>query len=104
MTTVGYGDISPETGGGKAAAIVLMLAGITVFGAITANLAAWFTRSREEADQADLGRRVQELTAAVERLTAQVGKNGSSERPLQQRSGSGEPVEGESHDGRASGE
>ncbi|MCY3910466.1 MAG: potassium channel family protein [bacterium] len=39
-----YGDISPETGGGKAVAIVLMLSGIAVFGVITANLAAWFTR------------------------------------------------------------
>ena len=72
MTTVGYGDISPTTGGGKAVAIVLMLAGITVFGVITANLAAWFTRSKEEADKDDLARQVKELTAAVERLTEQI--------------------------------
>ncbi|MCY3888874.1 MAG: ion transporter [bacterium] len=103
MTTVGYGDISPQTGGGKAVAIILMLAGITVFGVITANLAAWFTRSKEQANQADLGRQVQELTAAVERLTAQVERNDRSERSLQQREPqSGELVEGESHDGRAS--
>lgn len=72
MTTVGYGDISPGTGGGKAVAIVLMLAGITVFGVITANLAAWFTRSKEESEKDDLARRVSELTAAVERLTVQI--------------------------------
>ena len=72
MTTVGYGDISPQTGGGKAVAIVLMLAGITVFGVITANLAAWFTASKEEADKDDLARQVKELTEAVERLTAQI--------------------------------
>ena len=72
MTTVGYGDISPETGGGKAVAILVMLAGITVFGVITANLAAWFTRSKEEAGKDDLARQVSELTAAIERLTAQI--------------------------------
>lgn len=77
MTTVGYGDISPETGGGKAVAIVLMLAGITVFGVITANLAAWFTRSKEEAEEDDLTRQVQELTAAVDRLTARIEDLGS---------------------------
>jgi len=82
MTTVGYGDISPETGGGKAVAIVLMLAGITVFGVITANLAAWFTRSKEEAAKDDLVRQVQELTAAVERLTAHVGEAASKGEPV----------------------
>ncbi len=72
MTTVGYGDISPTTGGGKAVAIVLMLAGITVFGVITANLAAWFTANKEEADTEDLTEQISELTAAVERLSAQL--------------------------------
>lgn len=75
MTTVGYGDISPETGGGKAAAIIVMLAGITVFGVITANLAAWFTTSKDEAENDDLARQVKELTEAVERLTAQAEGN-----------------------------
>ncbi|WP_419923940.1 potassium channel family protein [Candidatus Poriferisocius sp.] len=72
MTTVGYGDISPTTGGGKAVAIILMLAGITVLGVITANLAAWFTRSKEETEQDDLARQISELTSAVERLRAQM--------------------------------
>ena len=72
MTTVGYGEISPETSGGKAVAIILMLAGITVFGVITANLAAWFTRSKEEAQTDDLARQVKELTAVVERLIVEV--------------------------------
>jgi len=72
MTTVGYGDISPVTGGGKAAATLLMLAGITVFGVITANMAAWFTRSKEEAENDDLARQVEELTAAVERLVERI--------------------------------
>lgn len=81
MTTVGYGDISPETSGGKAVAIVLMFAGITVFGVITANLAAWFTRSKEEAETGDLARQVSELTAAVERLATHIEGDGNKEDP-----------------------
>jgi len=72
MTTVGYGDISPETGGGKAAAIAVMLAGITIFGIITANLAAWFTESKKEAEEDILAQQVNELTAAVEKLNKQI--------------------------------
>lgn len=79
MTTVGYGDISPETGGGKAVAVVLMLAGITVFGVIAANLAAWFTKSTEAAEKDELARQVSELTAAVERLTEQIGGDDEQE-------------------------
>ena len=93
MTTVGYGDISPETGGGRAVAVVLMLAGITVFGVITANLAAWFTRSKEEADKDDLTRQVSELTAAVERLAAQLEWNNRSEFPDHQATGSDETIQ-----------
>ena len=36
MTTVGYGDISPQTAEGRLAAVVLMVLGITLFGMITA--------------------------------------------------------------------
>ncbi len=82
MTTVGYGDISPETGSGKAIAVVVMLAGITVFGVVTANLAAWFTRSKEEAEKDDLARQVSELATVVERLTAQIEESISGDNPI----------------------
>ncbi|MCY4272528.1 MAG: potassium channel family protein, partial [bacterium] len=72
MTTVGYGDILPVTGTGKAAAIVLMLAGITIFGFITANLAAWFTKSKTEAEEHNLAQQVNKLSVAVEKLSGQI--------------------------------
>ncbi len=81
MTTVGYGDISPQTGGGKTAAIVLMLAGITIFGFITANLAAWFTRSRTETEEHNLAQQVAELTAAVEKLNRQIEAPKAEDEP-----------------------
>jgi voltage-gated potassium channel len=45
VTTVGYGDLYPVTNGGRAAAILLMLAGIALMGIVTAAVAAWFVRS-----------------------------------------------------------
>ncbi len=81
MTTVGYGDVSPVTSGGRVSAVVLMVAGITVFGIITANLAAHFSSAKDEPENEkqveQLVERVGELTAAVERLTAQIEEGGA---------------------------
>ena len=38
ITTVGYGDFSPITAGGRTVALILMLGGVGIFSAITANL------------------------------------------------------------------
>lgn len=45
VTTVGYGDMTPVTVGGRAVAIALMVGGIGVFGGLAANLAAFFIKS-----------------------------------------------------------
>lgn len=41
VTTVGYGDRFPVTGEGRAVAVVLMVVGIGLVGAVTASVAAW---------------------------------------------------------------
>jgi voltage-gated potassium channel len=46
-TTVGYGDISPVTPGGRIMATILMLTGIGMLGALTANFANHWTESQE---------------------------------------------------------
>lgn len=50
-TTVGYGDISPETGLGRIIAIVLMIVGIGIIGAITGSVATYFTSNKEEEEE-----------------------------------------------------
>lgn len=45
VTTVGYGDVTPVTPLGRAAAFVLMVGGITFFSAITANVAAFLVKT-----------------------------------------------------------
>ncbi|WP_156722529.1 potassium channel family protein [Streptomyces apocyni] len=67
MTTVGYGDMAPTTGLGRALAVGLMLSGIALLGVVTANIAAWFI-SRFEKDDAQERRQ----TAAIEELTHEV--------------------------------
>ncbi|WP_026688805.1 potassium channel family protein [Alteribacter aurantiacus] len=47
-TTVGYGDISPETGIGRAVAVVLMFVGIGLIGMTTGAIATFFIKGEEE--------------------------------------------------------
>lgn len=42
VTTVGYGDVVPITTGGRVVAVLLMVIGITLFGVLTAGVAAYF--------------------------------------------------------------
>ena len=46
MTTVGYGDISPASLGGRMVATVVMLSGIGVLGLVTATIASIFIENR----------------------------------------------------------
>ena len=52
-TTVGYGDLSPVTMGGRIAGVVLMLGSIGVVSFITANVAAFFVEGDQEPALAD---------------------------------------------------
>ncbi len=58
-TTVGYGDMVPTTAIGRIAGVVLMLGGIGLLGAVTANLASFLVRNRNE--EAALERLIQEV-------------------------------------------
>lgn len=47
-TTVGYGDISPETGLGRIIAIILMLFGIGLIGMVTGSVATYFIKDKKQ--------------------------------------------------------
>ena len=48
ITTVGYGDTFPKSAAGRGVGAFLMVAGITFFGLLTANIAAFFVETNEE--------------------------------------------------------
>jgi voltage-gated potassium channel len=71
ITTVGYGDRYPVTTEGRVVAALLMMAGVGLFGTLSATLAAWFLRPKDEATNAELAELRAEIAAlreAVERL------------------------------------
>jgi len=67
ITTVGYGDVVPETLVGRIIGSLLMIVGIGVFGVLTANVAAWFIESDDDAQQQIL-QELKSLRSEVESL------------------------------------
>ncbi|MDE0368715.1 MAG: ion channel [bacterium] len=68
LTTVGYGDLTPATPGGRATAAVLMVTSIGVVSFITANIAAFFIEEDEASDLADEVRSLHQRLDRIEEL------------------------------------
>jgi voltage-gated potassium channel len=72
VTTVGYGDVFPESAAGRGVAVVLMITGIGFLTVFTATIASIFvTRLSHEirrSEQAELERRWGELEAQLDRI------------------------------------
>ena len=51
VTTVGYGDITPMSFGGKIFGIILMIVGVGFFSLLTATLSSWFMRGMESEEE-----------------------------------------------------
>ncbi|MDX1953047.1 MAG: ion transporter [Verrucomicrobiota bacterium] len=68
ITTVGYGDRYPVTTEGRIIAMILMMAGVGLFGSYTALVAALFTGHIEEPEEQDL----KEIKKELELLRAEV--------------------------------
>jgi voltage-gated potassium channel len=67
VTTVGYGDVVPETAGGRIIGVIVMMFGVAAVSVITALVTAVFITYHEER----IGRsaaRHEELRAALERI------------------------------------
>jgi voltage-gated potassium channel len=76
ITTVGYGEYYPVTTEGRVVAAILMTAGVGLFGAFSAALAAWFLVPENEATDAELTKmreELQRLRDVVEKLADRFG-------------------------------
>jgi voltage-gated potassium channel len=67
-TTVGYGDIAPQTVAGRLVGVVLMLLGIGIVGTLAASIAAYFVDADDEAEVKELRERLSQLEEVRERL------------------------------------
>ncbi|MDX8392007.1 MAG: ion channel [Mariprofundaceae bacterium] len=65
LTTVGYGDMVPITGGGRMVAVFTMLFGIAVYSLVIANLTAFVEAYRQKSD--DESGEIREASAATEK-------------------------------------
>lgn len=77
-TTVGYGDVSPTTGSGKAAAVLLMFLGIGFIGMLTSSLTNFFDTSTDndlEKELAELKQQNKKLEDHLSRLEKLVKEN-----------------------------
>lgn len=66
VTTVGYGDVIPESNAGRAVAVVVMLVGIAFFSILTAAIAATFVKQDERPDE--LRARLDEIAGRLEQI------------------------------------
>ncbi|MGH2351006.1 MAG: potassium channel family protein [Chloroflexota bacterium] len=80
ITTVGYGDVYPKTPTGRGIAVFLMLLGISLFGLLTARIAAFFVEEGEDDDQdkeqegEHQARTLEAILARLERIEARLGE------------------------------
>ncbi len=92
VSTVGYGDRYPVTPAGRAIAAVLMIVGVSLFGVITASVAAYFVR---HVKQAPGDATEQEMADRLERveamLSALVARDAAAAPPTEGRAGHGRP-------------
>ncbi|MCX7543096.1 ion channel [Corynebacterium sp. P5848] len=81
VTTVGYGDITPVTTGGRYIGIAVMLGGIAVAGVVTATFASWLVQQVEDEDTAALqdqqqavNREIKGMRREVDQLRGQISR------------------------------
>lgn len=83
ITTVGYGDRYPVTTEGRLMAVILMCAGVGLFGVFSGFLAAWFIAPEESAvdrELAQLRNEVRALRHAVEAGAERPDRDAAAER------------------------
>jgi voltage-gated potassium channel len=78
VTTVGYGDKTPITPVGRGIAVVLMLAGIGLFGVLAATLASYFIRQE---GRTDVEPKIDEVIRRLDRIEQQLSSGSMPDQP-----------------------
>ena len=81
VTTVGYGDVVPESTGGRLVATMLMLTGLGLIPTLTSVVVATLVGKRTHAQQEQLDRQGQEHAEALARIEARLDKLSGGKAP-----------------------
>ncbi|WP_143139320.1 potassium channel family protein, partial [Alkalibacterium sp. 20] len=73
-TTVGYGDIVPYTNIGRLIAVVLMLTGIGIFGALTSTITSFFMNNNDDKIE-NQNMEIKELNIKITQLLEKMDRN-----------------------------
>ena len=73
ITTVGYGDRYPTTTEGRMVAVLLMSAGVGLFGTFSGFLASWFSGEDEDATTKEIAALRAEIARLSQQLTEKAG-------------------------------
>jgi voltage-gated potassium channel len=74
VTTVGYGDVVPESPGGRIVGVMLMLTGLGLIPTLTSVVVSTLIGKRTRAQQEQLDRQGKEHAAALERIEAHLAR------------------------------
>jgi voltage-gated potassium channel len=77
VTTVGYGDVVPESTAGKVIASFLMLGGLSLFAVVTGAITSAFVAQRQRdmmSDQDPVMLRLDELASGLDALKADIAR------------------------------
>lgn len=81
VTTVGYGDVVPESTGGRLVATMLMLTGLGLIPTLTSVVVATLVGKRTHAQQQQLDRQGKEHAEALARIEARLDKLSGGKAP-----------------------
>ena len=75
VTTVGYGDVSPQTTEGRLIAVVLMFVGIGVISAFTATIASFFVEQEHEKGTDAIEQRLSSVEELLKELLSELRRH-----------------------------
>lgn len=76
ITSVGYGDRYPVTAEGRAIGVLLMVAGVGLFGGVTAYVASWLLAGGEREEEKRMEDHIEELKERIASLEDLVRRSG----------------------------
>jgi voltage-gated potassium channel len=83
VTTVGYGDVVPVSGGGRAIGFALMFSGAALFAVVAAVVASVIVVGEVAAEEEKIESKEEEMLALLTAIDARLARLESARRPAE---------------------